>query len=87
MEAGARFEKADGRAATSFRQAARVAVVRRIIHLGGLGSGSALSPPLASRQEAGRLLAVSGVPTIEFRASPTHATGLDPASRKAATLR
>jgi uncharacterized protein YbjT (DUF2867 family) len=69
MGAGGEFEDADRRAATSFGRAARMAGVRRIIYLGGLGSGRTLSPHLASRQEVGRLLAVSGVPTIEFRAS------------------
>src|SRR6185436_4915022 len=67
--------RSDRRAATSFGQAARVAGVRRIIYLGGLGSGSALSPHLASRQEVGRLLAASGVPTIEFRASIVIGSG------------
>src|SRR6185369_17234571 len=75
MGAGGGFEEADRRAATSFGQAARVAGVRRIIYLGGLGSGSALSPHLASRQEVGRLLAASGVPTIEFRASIVIGSG------------
>jgi uncharacterized protein YbjT (DUF2867 family) len=75
MGVGGGFEEADRRAATSFGQAARVAGVRRIIYLGGLGSGSALSPHLASRQEVGRLLAASGVPTIEFRASIVLGSG------------
>jgi uncharacterized protein YbjT (DUF2867 family) len=75
MGVGGGFEEADRRAATSFGQAARVAGVRRIIYLGGLGSGSALSPHLASRQEVGRLLAACGVPTIEFRASIVLGSG------------
>jgi uncharacterized protein YbjT (DUF2867 family) len=75
MDVGGGFEEADRRAATTFGQAARVAGVRRIIYLGGLGSGSALSPHLASRQEVGRLLAASGVPTIEFRASIVIGSG------------
>ena len=52
-----------------------MAGVRQIIYLGGLGSGNALSPHLASRQEVGRLLAASGVPTIEFRASIVIGSG------------
>jgi hypothetical protein len=49
--------------------------VRRLIYLGGLGSGTALSPHLASRQEVGRILADSGVPTLEFRASIVIGSG------------
>ena len=75
MGAGRGFEEADRQAATSFGWAARVAGVRQIIYLGGLGSGHALSPHLASRQEVGRLLAASGVPTIEFRASIVIGSG------------
>jgi uncharacterized protein YbjT (DUF2867 family) len=63
------FAEADRRAAQNFAQAARAAGVRRIIYLGGLGADEALSAHLASRQEVGRILRESGVPTIEFRAS------------------
>ena len=63
------FEAEDRHAAWLFAAAAREAQVRRIIYLGGLGSGGQLSPHLASRQEVGRILRTSGVPTIEFRAS------------------
>ena len=63
------FEEEDRRAAKSFADAAREAGVRRIIYLGGLGKGEKLSRHLASRQEVGRILRESGVPTIEFRAS------------------
>jgi len=63
------FEEEDRRGAGNFAQAAREAGVRRIIYLGGLGSGAALSPHLTSRQEVGRILRESGVPTVEFRAS------------------
>jgi uncharacterized protein YbjT (DUF2867 family) len=75
MGAGSGFGEADRQAATSFGRAARLAGVRQIIYLGGLGSGNALSPHLASRQEVGRLLAASGVPTIEFRASIVIGSG------------
>jgi len=64
------FETADREAARSFAAAADAAGVSRIIYLGGLGSGDgALSPHLRSRQEVGRILAESGVPVLEFRAS------------------
>ncbi len=63
------FEEEDRAAASAFAGAAREAGVGRIVYLGGLGSGSALSAHLASRQEVGRILSESGVPTVEFRAS------------------
>ncbi len=64
------FEEEDRRAARVFGEAARAAGVRRIIYLGGLGSGKEdLSAHLRSRQEVGEILRQSGVPVIEFRAS------------------
>ena len=69
MGSSGAFEEEDRLGASNFAQAAREAGVRRIIYLGGLGSGAALSPHLASRQEVGRILRESGVPTVEFRAS------------------
>lgn len=66
---GATFKQRDRQAAEIFGKAAKDAGVRRIIYLGGLGSGPDLSEHLASRHEVGRVLAESGVDTIEFRAS------------------
>jgi uncharacterized protein YbjT (DUF2867 family) len=63
------FEALEREAATNFGNAAREAGVKRIIYLGGLGSGENLSAHLRSRQEVGRILRESGVPTIELRAS------------------
>jgi uncharacterized protein YbjT (DUF2867 family) len=63
------FEEQDRIAATNFAEAAHKAGIKRIIYLGGLGSSKNLSPHLASRQEVGRLLRESKVPTIELRAS------------------
>ncbi len=63
------FEEEDRKAAANFVQAARAAGVKRIIYLGGLGRGDALSPHLASRHEVGRILRSAGVPVIELRAS------------------
>jgi len=63
------FEREELTGARNFAGAAREAGVRRIVYLGGLGSGDDLSPHLRSRQEVGRVLRESGVPTIEFRAS------------------
>lgn len=63
------FAAEDRRGALNFAAAARAAGVRRIVYLGGLGHGADLSPHLASRQEVGALLASTGVPVIELRAS------------------
>ncbi len=62
-------------AAKVFADAARAAGVARIVYLGGLGSGNELSDHLASRQEVGRVLAASGVPTVEFRAGIVIGSG------------
>lgn len=69
------FEALDRRAALNFARAAREAGVSRIIYVGGLGRGDDLSPHLRSRQEVGRILRESGVPTIEFRASIVIGSG------------
>ena len=69
MAAGGRFSDLDADAARTFGSVAREQGVGRIIYLGGLGAGEDLSPHLESRQEVGRILRVSGVPTLEFRAS------------------
>ena len=63
------FVEEDRRAAALFARTARAAGVRRLIYLGGLGHEEDLSAHLASRQEVGKVLRESGVPTIEFRAS------------------
>ena len=67
----ARFAERDADAARTFAKAAAAAGVDRIIYLGGLGDDDdpKLSEHLASRHEVGRILAASGVPTIEFRAA------------------
>lgn len=62
------FGAADREAALAFAASARAAGVGRIVYLGGIGRGD-LSPHLASRQEVGRILRASGVPTVELRAS------------------
>ena len=69
------FEEEDRSAAHAFATAARDAGVQRIVYLGGLGSGSELSAHLRSRQEVGRILRESGVPTIELRASIVIGSG------------
>jgi uncharacterized protein YbjT (DUF2867 family) len=69
------FEEEDRLAAHAFGSAARDAGVQRIIYLSGLGSGSELSAHLRSRQEVGRILRESGVPTTEFRAAIVIGSG------------
>ncbi|MBM4337052.1 MAG: SDR family oxidoreductase [Deltaproteobacteria bacterium] len=72
------FEARDRRAAETFASAAAAAAagLRRIVYLGGLGDASAdLSAHLRSRHEVGRILASSGVPTIELRASIVLGSG------------
>lgn len=75
MGSSGSFEEADRKAATNFAEAARAAGLSGIIYLGGLGDAEALSPHLRSRQEVGRLLAQSGVPVLEFRASIVIGSG------------
>jgi uncharacterized protein YbjT (DUF2867 family) len=75
MTTAASYDEEDRRAAADFGRLAREAGVRRIIYLGGLGGGEALSTHLASRQEVGRLLRESSVATIEFRAAIVLGSG------------
>lgn len=64
------FVERDREAARVFAHAAREAGVRRIVYLGGLADQDAdLSDHLRSRQEVGRILRESGVPTVELRSS------------------
>ena len=69
------YAENDRRGAESFANAARDAGVQRIVYLGALGQGEGLSLHLASRQEVGRILRESGVPTVEFRASIVIGSG------------
>lgn len=69
------YAESDRAGAEAFAGAAREAGVRRLVYLGGLGRGERLSRHLASRQEVGRVLRESGIPTIEFRASIVIGSG------------
>jgi uncharacterized protein YbjT (DUF2867 family) len=69
MAASRDYDQRDREGARAFGRVAREAGLRRIIYLGALGRGPGLSRHLASRQEVGRLLRESGVPTVELRAS------------------
>jgi uncharacterized protein YbjT (DUF2867 family) len=76
MGSAGSFEEQDRAAAQIFGDAALAAGVRRIVYLGGLGSGSQkLSAHLRSRHEVGDILRSSGVPVIEFRASIVIGSG------------
>ncbi len=73
---GADYAERDRHAATIFAEAAREAGVRRIVFFGGLGGDPGkLSEHLASRHEVGRVLASTGVPVVEFRASIVIGSG------------
>lgn len=64
------FEKLEHQSARNFAGAAKVARVKKIIYLGGLGRNpKELSKHLSSRQEVGEILRQSGLPVVEFRAS------------------
>ncbi len=63
------FDEEETRSALNFVSAAKKAGIRKIIYLGGLCHGEKLSPHLKSRQDVGRILRESGIPTIEFQAS------------------
>jgi uncharacterized protein YbjT (DUF2867 family) len=69
MGSSGNFEEKERLAAQNFARAAREAGVSRIIFLGGLGRDDSLSAHLRSRQAVGRILAESGIPTFELRAS------------------
>ncbi len=75
MAASRDYARRDREGAEAFARAARDAGVRRIIYLGGLGQGPDLSRHLSSRQEVGRVLRESGVPTVELRASIVIGSG------------
>jgi len=76
LGSGGDYAENDRRAARLFASAAADAGVRRIVFLGGLGAEvGQLSEHLSSRQEVGRLLAETGVPVIEFRASIVLGSG------------
>ena len=78
LGAGKAFEEQEYECARAFGKAAREAGVRHIVYLGGLAHGGGLSPHLASRIHVGEILAESGVPVTEFRASVIIGSGSAP---------
>lgn len=76
LGAGSDYAERDRAAAVNFAAACVERGVRRIVYLGGLGRDvGELSEHLSSRQEVGRILASTGIPVIEFRASIVIGSG------------
>jgi uncharacterized protein YbjT (DUF2867 family) len=79
MTGGKDFEETDRRAAQTFAAGVRAAGVRRLVYLGGLTPrdvpAADLSPHLRSRDEVGRILLGSGVPTAVLRAAVVIGSG------------
>ena len=75
MGAAGGFEEMDRKAVKNFVRGAEAAGVQKIIYLGGLGDEHDLSAHLRSRQEVGRILRHSKIPTLEFRASIVIGSG------------
>ena len=69
MATTTRFEEKDRKAAQNFAEAARRTHLKKIVYLGGLCENTRYSRHLASREEVGKILRASGVPTVEFQAS------------------
>jgi uncharacterized protein YbjT (DUF2867 family) len=76
MAGGRGFEGIDARAADNVARASARAGVRRLVYLGGLAPRDAeLSPHMASREEVGRILLESSVPTVVLRAAVIIGSG------------
>ncbi|WP_374022284.1 DUF2867 domain-containing protein [Mycobacterium sp. HNNTM2301] len=70
------FVDFDQRAARNVAECANRAGLSRIVYVGGITpDGQQLSDHLASRAQVGRLLRMSGVPTVEFRAAAIIGAG------------
>jgi uncharacterized protein YbjT (DUF2867 family) len=78
LQQGAALEQSEAELALVFAESARAACVGRIIYLGGLAPQipeASMSPHMRSRVRVGQILAESGIPTIEFRASVIIGSG------------
>jgi uncharacterized protein YbjT (DUF2867 family) len=76
MSGGQDFHSRDLEAARTFGQTAKIAGVKRIIYLGGLGDPqSKLSEHLLSRHLTGDALRESGLPVTEFQAAVIVGSG------------
>ena len=69
------FAGADRVAAQNFAAAAEENELGRIIYLGGLGAGDALSSHLSSRHETGAALTTGSTPVTELRAAVVIGSG------------
>ncbi|GAB3029686.1 DUF2867 domain-containing protein [Mycobacterium bourgelatii] len=70
------FVQFDHDAACTVAEAAKAADLSRIVYVGGIiPEGQELSDHLASREEVGKLLRQSGVPTVELRAAAIIGAG------------
>ena len=72
---GKDFAATEATAARHVRDAADAAGLRRIVYLGGMGRGDALSTHLASRHRVGQILASARTPTTELRAAVIIGSG------------
>ena len=72
---GGDFAATEATAARNVRDAADAAGLRRIVYLGGMGSGDALSKHLASRHRVGEILASGRTATTELRAAVIIGSG------------
>ncbi|MDP8980088.1 MAG: SDR family oxidoreductase [Acidobacteriota bacterium] len=75
MNGSLEFETEEHEAALNFALAARQAGVKKIVYLGGLAQGAALSAHMRSRADTGNTLRASGIPVIEFQASVVIGSG------------
>jgi uncharacterized protein YbjT (DUF2867 family) len=72
---GGDFAATEATAAHNVRDAADAAGLRRIVYLGGMGSGDDLSKHLASRHRVGEILASGRTATTELRAAVIIGSG------------
>jgi uncharacterized protein YbjT (DUF2867 family) len=72
---GGDFATTEATAAGNVRDAADAAGLRRLVYLGGMGSGDALSKHLASRHRVGEILASGRTATTELRAAVIIGSG------------
>ena len=72
---GGDFAATEAIAARNVRDAADAAGLRRIVYLGGMGSGDDLSKHLASRHRVGEILASGRTATTELRAAVIIGSG------------
>ena len=75
MDGAAEFADRDRTGATNFRDAADRVGLKRMVYLGGMGSGDDLSEHLSSRHEVGRVLASGTTPVTELRAAVIIGSG------------